>query len=137
MNEARNAPSARRRVRITPAAVIATAALVFAAGGGAYATTSLGGTVEWAIVTAHGKLARGNGGIGASRHGPGNYKVLFFDDVRDCAYKATLGNPTGGVPPVGDIGVARMPGVVNGVLVRTTNAKGAAADEGFHVAATC
>lgn len=131
------------RVRVTPATVIATVALILAAGGGAYATTSAGGTVEWAVVKANGHIARASGAVGSSqvtksgKPVPGSYRVLFLDDVRNCAYKATLGNALGGVPPVGDIGVAHMGGVANGVFVHTTNAKGASANESFHVAVIC
>jgi hypothetical protein len=132
-----------RRVRVTPATVIATIALVLAAGGGAYATTSAGGTVEWAVIKANGHIARSSGAVGSSQltHNgkpvPGSYRVLFLDDVRNCAYKATLGNALGGVPPVGDVGVSHMTGVVNGVFVHTTNAKGSPVNEGFHVAVVC
>ena len=95
------------------------------------------------MVTAAGKLARGKGGVGAELlkpHGkpiPGNYEVLFNNDIRHCSYKATLGSAGTSVPPIGDIGVARMHHLANAVYVHTTNAKGVSADEGFHVAAIC
>ena len=122
---------------------MALAALALSLGGGAYAASSAGGSVEWAVVSADGKLARGNGGVGAELlrpHGkpiPGNYEVLFNDDIRHCSYKATLGSAGPVPPPIGDVGVARMHHLANAVYVHTTNANGASADEGFHIAAIC
>ena len=131
------------RVRITPATIIAVLALVLAAGGGAYAATTLGGSVEWAVVTPSGQLARGKGALTAEhthRRGraiPGEYKVLFNEDVSHCSYKATLGSSGTKTPQVGDVGVARQARIANVVFVRTTNLKGAGADKGFHLAVVC
>jgi hypothetical protein len=119
-------------------------ALVLALGGGAYAATATGGhRIESAVVTAKGKLVRGKGAIGAERlrsHGkvvPGAYEVLFFDGVRNCSYKATLGNADGLVPAVGQASVAKMQGIVNGVHVVTTNWNGVSKAEGFHLVVVC
>ena len=145
MKLARVPRSLLRRVRITPASVISIVALVFAAGGGAYASTSIGnGTVAgWAVVMPGGKLARGSGALSSgllTRNGRafrGDYQVVFNQDVSKCSYQATIGNPDGNIPSVGDIGVARRSGNPDAVYVRTTNLKGFGADKGFHLVVMC
>lgn len=119
-------------------------ALLLALAGGAYAVTTSAHGLEWAVVSPAGKLVRGRGSLGSSllrdKRGhpiPGYYKVLFDQQVTDCSYRATIGNPATGVPAVGDIGVARTTGVANAVYVRTTNLPGRGANLGFHLEVIC
>lgn len=112
-------------------------ALIFAAGGGAYATTSLGppSVAGWAVVSANGKIVRGSGAVKAKRTSKGRYKVTFNQAVNNCGYKATIGNADSKVPSVGDIGVASKG--TKAVQVQTTNAKGKSANYSFHLAVVC
>jgi hypothetical protein len=120
-------------------------ALIFAAGGGAYASTSIGtGSVAgWAVVNPNGNLARGSGALSSGllrRNGqvfPGDYQVVFDQNVSNCSFQATIGSSDASVPTLGDIGVARRTGNPDAVYVRTTNFKGFGADRGFHLAVIC
>jgi hypothetical protein len=134
------------RLGVRPATVIATAALVFAAGGGAYAETTVSSqtVAGWAVVSAQGHLARGSGAINSfilkntkGKSFPGDYQVTFTTDVSACSYQASLGNPGSGRPPVGDVGVARRTGNRDAVYVRTVNVKGFGANEGFYLEVIC
>lgn len=139
MKELAKALAQRRRLRITPATVISMVALVFAAGGGAYATTSLStATIAgWAVVGPNGHLARKSGAVSSKLIVPGSYQVVFNSNVSSCSYKATIGQVAAGVPSVGDIGVASRAGNPNAVFVRETNLKGAGANFGFHLVVVC
>ena len=101
---------------------------------------SAAGLDTWAVVNADGALVRGKGFAGgdpASHAADGVYNVVFNRDVRACGYVATLGHPSTGGPPSGQISVASHPTNVAAVRVRTENDAGAAADRGFHLAVTC
>jgi hypothetical protein len=121
-------------------------------GGGAIKESSLGlvpaavnagsaaGLDTWAVVNADGTLVRGKGFAGgdpASHAADGVYNVVFNRDVRACGYVATLGHPSTGGPPSGQISVSSHPTNVAAVRVRTENDAGVAADRGFHLAVTC
>ncbi|MFZ1430181.1 MAG: hypothetical protein WAS21_25835 [Geminicoccaceae bacterium] len=68
--------------------------------------------------------------------GVGDYRVVIGNAVSACTYVATLGNPGGGVPPAGQIGVARVP-AANTLRVQTRNAAGVAANRSFHLVVAC
>jgi len=95
---------------------------------------------HWVVVNNDGVLARGRGtavGDPAGRTADGTYQVIFDRDVRGCAYQATLGNPSTGGPPQGQVSVTSLPSNVNGVRVRTANGAGAVADRPFHLIVSC
>ena len=143
MNQDRR-PNRPRRL-IHPATVISLLALVLAAGGGAYASSTVGtpSVAGWAVVSATGHLVRGSGAVNAfilKKHGKayaGDYQVTFTTRVSGCSYEASVGNTASGVPPLGDIGVATRGGNPNAVYVRTVNLKGFGADEAFHLEVLC
>jgi hypothetical protein len=131
---------------VRPATVIATAALVFAATGGAYAGTTVGArtVAGWAAVNSKGHLVRSSGAVNAfilknskGKSFPGDYQVTFSSSVKSCSYQASLGNSARGQPPIGSIGVARRTGNPDAVYVRAVNLKGFGADEGFYVEVIC
>ena len=143
MRAALQARSLRRRVRITPATVISMVALVFAAGGGAYAAVTSATVSGWAVVKPNGKLARSSGATSSSllklkgKVYKGDYQVVFGQNVSKCNFEATLGSSGTSKPAVGDIGVATRTGNPDAVYVRTVNHKGYGADEGFHLVVLC
>ena len=121
-------------------------------GGGAIKESSLGlvpaavnsgsaaGVDLWAVVNADGVLVRAKGtgaGDPAARTATGVYHVIFNRDVRGCAYLATLGHPSTGGPPPGQVSVASHATNVAAVRVRTENDAGAVADRAFHLLVTC
>ena len=89
------------------------------------------------MVNASGSLQRSQGTTSAGRLELGGYEVIFNQAVGGCTYVATLGDPTTGIPPAGEIGVASRPGNANGVLVATRSSLGAAADRPFHLVVVC
>ncbi|MFZ2051303.1 MAG: hypothetical protein WAU69_10295 [Solirubrobacteraceae bacterium] len=103
-------------------------------------------TKLWAVVEEGGTLARGSGAVEAKSTGTaGDYEVVFNRDVSQCAYEATLGSPTDGSAPAGEIGVAgREEGLfpffkpkVDAVFVETYNSSGSTTAAPFHLAVFC
>ena len=100
--------------------------------------------VLWAVVKRDGTLARGRGALSATQFGvsSGTYGVQFDRDVTRCVYTATIGlsavqdSPTGTEPP-GEITVAPLVNVPNGVFVSTHNSAGTTESRGFHLALNC
>jgi hypothetical protein len=90
-----------------------------------------------AVVNSSGSIARSQGTTSAGRTATGQYEVIFNQNVTQCTYNATLGNPASGVPPAGSIVVASRSGQVNGVFVGTYNATGTATDRSFHLVVVC
>jgi hypothetical protein len=148
------------RVQITPITVLATVAVLLAAGGGAYAATSathsaatvngpnsgaVHGTITRgtgfiaaaAVVNTNGTLARGLNATHSSYLGfnndGGEYQVFFNRKVNRCAFVATLGNSGAGIPPNGHIAVANRSGHKNGVFVQ----EGEGVVGGFHLVVVC
>jgi hypothetical protein len=141
-------------------AVLATVAAVFAAGGGAYAATSSSGSGQQhaartvskgpfqtsasafvagaAVVNSNGTLAR-SVGVKSATHllGAGRYQVIFTRKVNRCAFEATLGDPSTGGGPDGQIGVATRSGHKNGVYIATYNSGGGFTDLPFHLVVIC
>ena len=95
-------------------------------------------TSLWAVVETSGTLARGGTGtVSAATLFENRYEVVFNRDVTKCAYIATLGEESGGVPPAGSVVVAPREGNPNAVFVATYNGKGEEAAEPFHMAVFC
>jgi hypothetical protein len=96
-----------------------------------------GVTRLWAVMNGSGSIARAAGTTSAGRLGTGAYEVIFGQDVTNCVYLATLGDPAAGATS-GMVSVARRTGNPNGVRVETRNAaNGGLADRPFHVAVVC
>lgn len=117
-------------------------------GGGAIKESTLGavpsayfagGSSRFAVVGAGGALRRGRGYSTVARTAQGRYQVTFQTDVRNCAYYATIGDPSAaGPPPVSGVSVSSLASNVNGVAVRTWNTNnGAQIDRPFHLVVLC
>ena len=117
-------------------------------GGGAIKESTLGpvpsafiagGSSRFAVVGAGGAVRRGRGFSSVSRTGRGRYQVIFQGDVRNCAYYATVGDPSAAGPPANSqVSVSSLASNVNGVAVRTANSNnGNQADRPFHLLVLC
>jgi hypothetical protein len=102
------------------------------------AVLAAGGT-RYAVVNAGGQAVRSRGATSAARTGDGRYQVIFDGDVRNCAYFATIADPSAAGPPQNSqISVASLASNVNGVSIRTENGtNGAEANRGFHLIVMC
>lgn len=103
---------------------------VVAAGGSPPAVLS-------AVVTARGDLVRGTGATDAYQRRLGSYEVSFDQNVRSCAYVATVGSVGIGVAPSGEIGTAGSTKSPRGVIVGTFNSTGGAGNRSFHLIVRC
>src|SRR5437763_5973461 len=90
-----------------------------------------------AVVNTNGTLARSQGTTSSTHLGTGTYEIVFNQDVTQCTYVATLGNPGALTPPAGEIGAASRAGIPDGVFVETRDSAGAAADRSFHLIVVC
>jgi hypothetical protein len=97
------------------------------------------GGARYAVVSAGGQLARGRDISSVARTGAGRYQVIFNASIRDCAYFATVGDPSAAVPPQNSqVTVSSLASHVNGVAVRTENGNNSAqADRPFHLIVMC
>jgi hypothetical protein len=97
------------------------------------------GGARYAVVNATGQLVRGRDVSSVARTGAGRYQVIFFADARNCAYFATVGDPSAAAPPQNSqISVSSLPSNVNGVAVRTENGNNSVeADRPFHLIVMC
>jgi hypothetical protein len=92
----------------------------------------------FAVVDENAALVRDKGATDATELTGSAYEVIFNRNVRNCAYVATLGEPSQlSEPPSGEIGVAGRKGEPKGVYVVTFDSSGAASDEDFHLVVTC
>jgi hypothetical protein len=117
-------------------------------GGGAIKEASLGivpaagvayGGARYAVVSGGGQGVRGRGVSSVARTGDGRYQVIFDADVRNCAYFATVGDPSAAGPPQNSqISVASLGSNANGVAIRTENGNnGSEANRPFHLIVMC
>jgi hypothetical protein len=94
-------------------------------------------TKLWAVANASGSLSRSSGTTSAGRVGVGRYEVIFNQNVSNCAYVGSVGDP-GAITGVGGaVSVARRSGNANGVRVDTRDTSGTLLDRGFHVVVVC
>jgi hypothetical protein len=93
----------------------------------------------WAAVRGDGTLVRGAGATAAMRLNEGLYSMEFNRDVTNCAYVATIGDPTPGAAGLsGVISTSRAAGaLVDTVLVSTLSVAGFFADHSFFLVASC
>jgi hypothetical protein len=99
-----------------------------------------GGSSRFAVVNASGQAVRGRDISSAARTSEGRYQVIFNGNVRNCAYFATIGDPSASAPPShNEISVASLASNVNGVAIRTQGggADGNQADRPFHLIVMC
>ena len=81
-----------------------------------------GGSSRFAVVGGAGALRRGRGISSVARTNVGRYQVIFQNDVRNCGYYATIGDPSAaGPPPNSQVSVSSLGSNVNGVAIRTSN----------------
>jgi len=97
-----------------------------------------GGSSRYAVVTGGGQGVRSRDVSSIARTGDGRYQVIFNGDVRNCAYFATIGDPSAAGPPQNSqISVSSLGSNVNGVSIRTENSNGNEADRPFHLLVMC
>jgi hypothetical protein len=117
-------------------------------GGGSIKESTLGpvpnaylaaGASRLAVVNANGQAVRGRDISSAARTSEGRYQVIFNGNVRNCAYYATIGDPSASAPPShGEISVSSLGSNINGVAVRTQNGgNGNQLDRPFHLLVMC
>jgi hypothetical protein len=116
-------------------------------GGGSIKESTLGlvnasvltlGSARYTVVNAAGQQVRGRDTTSVARTSQGRYQAIFSGDVRNCAYFATVGDPTASGPPQnGQISVGSLSTNVNGVAIRTENGNGNQADKPFHLIVLC
>jgi hypothetical protein len=95
------------------------------------------GLARWAVVSASGQLVRGRNVTSVARTSSGRYQVIFNRDVRNCAYIASLGDPSAGGPSTGLIATGSLASNVNGVAVRTATPNGNQGNRSFHIIVPC
>jgi hypothetical protein len=125
-----------RKNSLGPHAIAESKLSVGSAGRAGSATVSEGFT-HFAVVGANGVFARGRGVSSSVRTGAGRYQVLLNRNVRGCAVVATAGVIGATTPGPAEISTALLATNVNGVVVRTFNDNGAAADHSFHLLVAC
>jgi hypothetical protein len=94
-------------------------------------------TTLGAVVDSGGALVRGSA-QSATRLGPGRYEVTFKNNVSNCAYTATIGDPNNQLvynPYL--IYTAGGHQSSRGVYVETKNLGGGLSDAPFHLNVTC
>jgi hypothetical protein len=107
-------------------------------GSGSFQAATTRTSLLWAVVDGDGRLARDKGARDANRLSPGRYEVLFNQNVRNCAYVASIGlSAHQGVASPGQISTSGRFGARNGVFVATQNSSGADASRSFHLAVFC
>jgi hypothetical protein len=82
-------------------------------------------------------MARSAGTTSAGHVITGGYEILFNQDISNCVYLATIGNPGVGNPPNGEIAVAQRTSNAKAVYVETRNDAGTLTDTPFHLAVIC
>jgi hypothetical protein len=100
---------------------------------------SASGAAKYAVVGAGGNFVRGGGVVSTTQLGIGRYEVVFDDDMRGCAYTATVGDPAKSIvsPPRGWVFTASGHTGSDGVYVETKNPGGGLTNYPFHLEARC
>jgi hypothetical protein len=92
----------------------------------------------WAVMNGSGSISRGAGTTSAGRLGAGVYEVVFNQNVQNCVYVASVGDPAEATGTNGAATVARRAGNANAIRVETRNlGAGGLADRAFHVIVVC
>jgi hypothetical protein len=91
-----------------------------------------------AVVTSGGVPVRGRNLVSSTHLGLGTYEVIFDQDVRQCAYTATVGSPAAAFSTLPlTISTASRAGNADGAFIFIHDAAGAAVDHAFHIVARC
>jgi Collagen triple helix repeat (20 copies) len=93
-------------------------------------------TKLWAVVEGA-TLKRGSGVTKVESEGTGQTKVIFNQEVANCAYSGTIGNPQSGVAPPAFISVQPSVATSNGLFIATYDKTGALTNENYHVEVFC
>jgi Collagen triple helix repeat (20 copies) len=93
----------------------------------------------WAVVNQDGTLARGSSGASTTTSSGSQHEVFFDQDVRQCAYVATVGSTANSPTNWGAFpgGSAKTSYYFGGVRVETADDTGAPAGRPFHLAVLC
>jgi hypothetical protein len=99
-------------------------------------------TKLWAAVRANGTTSRGSGVVSTKAISPGFYEVTFNQNVTQCDFIATLGDPDTLLISGGEIGAAQNIGggfsnLPTQVLVATNNSAGAQTAQAFFLTVIC
>ncbi len=96
------------------------------------------GEVGWAVVSGEGTMVRSSSGITSKRVegiATGSYEVTFPSSIDSCAFQATVGGSTPGVPSPAYISVGTKS--ATSVLVQTAGTDGTLTDRSFHLTVFC
>jgi hypothetical protein len=93
--------------------------------------------VYTAVVQDNGKLKRGVGAKNAKKLGKGEYQVVFENDIKNCAWVASIGLPGTGDPFPGIISTALRKGNNKAIYVLTGDQKAFLENLAFSVIVTC
>jgi hypothetical protein len=92
----------------------------------------------WAVVRSDGTVARSASSASVSHLGVGRYEVAFNQNVSDCAYVASVGDPSDVLPTSPAlVFTAGGHSGANDVYVETKNPGGGLTDWPFHLAVNC
>lgn len=93
--------------------------------------------VLFASINADGSVANSSGGVTVSKPATGRYGVRFNQNIKDCAFTATLANTAGPFVPIGVIGIGDELNHPEGAYVWTKDTSEADQDMGFHLVVVC
>lgn len=99
--------------------------------------TGASATRLWASISKTQALSRGSGVTAVASAGAGTVKVAFNQDVSQCGYAGTIGEPTENEAPAAFLSVQPQAGATNTLFVRTYNQAGTITTEPFYVAVFC
>lgn len=92
----------------------------------------------WAVVEADGTLVKSRKAIEASKILLGTYRVIFRNNMRNCAYTATVGETDSvGISDPAVITTAGDYYDVRGVYITVFDSTGAYVDRSFHLTVMC
>lgn len=95
-------------------------------------------STTWVIAAGDGTVVRSSGLTGLTRLAPGRYEARFTQDVRKCAYTATVADPSNAlVFNPGLVFTAAGHRSPDGVYVETKNLAGGLTDFPFQLTVTC
>lgn len=93
----------------------------------------------FAVFKSDGTSSRGDGAESAIKIGPGGgtHKVIFDQDVTDCACVATIGSTTDDKEAGGLISAGSRPSNTDAFTLETNDANSALSDRSFHLFVIC
>jgi hypothetical protein len=92
----------------------------------------------WLVAAGDGTVARSSGLTALTRQGPGRYEARFVQDVRGCAYTATVADPGNGLVYAPGLAFTASGHLsADGVYVETKNLAGGLTDLPFQLTVSC